>query len=320
MFRMFARSLQIILALLIVVNASSSMAQDKEFSDRLIERTYRSPTDDEVQSYRDFLHGLDIEQSIPDRFAYRCEGHLFADEIPERFFSIHAVDRVRDAVRHVVRKTYTDDDDPILTFVIQDKHGFADSKTSNARFFPKRHDRLRIGDQVYFSNDPAASVHRDRVKLTGEDRNFDPVTVTLLPMSNLFRGPVSKMRVSQLYGIDKLVPEQVSIAGGSFVVKDPTMTRDGPTGSYEFIEFVNGVPVTYEIWQMLQNKTQLQFRTVSQWKEFEEVRFPIRIEALQVRGSKTYAFEAELEWRFNEELPDRLFEVSDVTSPNAEAW
>ena len=307
-------------AALLVANSSQSTAQDQVNSKPLIELTYRAPTDSEVQNFRDFLHGVDIEQSIPDRFAYRCEGRLFPRGMPEQFVSIHAFDRDLDAVRHIVRRTFTDDDDPILLFSIEDREGFSDSKTSNARFFPKRHDRLRIADQVYFSDDPAASIHRDKVKLTGEDRNFDPVTATLLPMSDLFRGPVSKMRVSQLFGIDKLVPEQVSVVGTSFVVKDPVMTASGPTGSYEFIKFVDGIPVVFEVWRMLKKGNQLQYRTVSRWKEFGEVRLPTHIEALQIWGSKTFVFEANLEWRFNEQLPARLFEVSNVTTPGACDW
>ena len=87
-----------------------------------------------------------------------------------------------------------------------------------------------------------------------------------------------------------------------------------------FIEFVDELPVTYEIWWMLQDKKKLAFRTTTEWESFQEVRLPVRIEALQVHELGNQVFQANLEWRFNEGLPQRLFEVSDVTSRSALEW
>ena len=299
---------------------AASFAEDKTKTARLVERAYRVPTDAEVETYRDLFNRLDIEQSMLDRFGYRCEGFIFNDREPEQFVSIHAVDRELDAVRHVVKRSFTDPDDPLLTFSIEDEEGFADSRTSNSGVFPIEHDRLRKGNHVYFTSDPASFVHKDKVRLTGQDRNFDPVTCSLLPSSSFFSGDISKRRLSRVYGIDKLSPLKVSVVGSSFVSQHEVKTSKGPTGMIEFIEFEHELPVNYEIWWLLKDKNQLVFRTATEWTEFEEMRLPVRIEASHVRGSKTDVFAADIEWKINEDLPKRLFEVSDVTSRNALEW
>lgn len=306
----------------IVLQANApSNAEDRAFSDELVERTYHPPTDSEIEKFRDMLNAVDIEQSIPDRFAYRCKGALFDSNGYEQFISIHAVDRTRDAVRHVVRRTFTDDDDPILLFSIEEFGGFADSRTSNARYFPRQHDWLRIGDEVFLSDDKQAAIPRSKVKLTGQDRNFDPITMSILPFANLFDGNVSKKRVSETFGLDRIKPDRVSVVGNSYVAKLKVMTAKGPTGSEMFIEFVNELPVSFEIWQMLGVKQkQLLYRTLSEWKEFAEVRYPIRLEATQVIGGNVYTFEGNIEWRFNKSIPNRLFKVTDVTSREAYNW
>ncbi len=48
--------------------------------------------------------------------------------------------------------------------------------------------------------------------------------------------------------------------------------------------------------------------------------FPVHIEAVQVLGKITNAVDMNLEWKFGDEIPKRLFEVSDVTSETAVDW
>ena len=304
----------------VIIQGGVSYGGEKDNSPRLIDRSYRSPTTAEVETYRDFFHRLDIEQSILDRFGYRCQAFIDDEHEPERFVSIHAVNRLTDSVRHVVRRSFTDDDDPRLLFSIEDSNGFGDSRTSNGGIFPVEHDRLRKGDSVFLTNNESAQVHRSQISLTSEDRNFDPVTCSLLTVASFFRGDVSKRQLSKVYGIDKLKPKEVSIAGSSFVAMHPVKTTKGPSLMVAFVEFVDELPVTYEIWWTLKDKKKLLFRTATEWETFEEVRLPVRIEALQIHELGNQAFEANLEWRFNEDLPKRLFEVSDVTSRNALDW
>ncbi len=61
-------------------------------------------------------------------------------------------------------------------------------------------------------------------------------------------------------------------------------------------------------------------RTTTEWKKIHEQDFPVRIEAFQIVGSATDALDLSLSWRFNKDVPDRLFEVSDVGSKDALQW
>lgn len=187
--------------------------------------------------------------------------------------------------------------------------------------FPIRHDRLLIKDRIYFSNVETESVPRDEVRMTGEDRNFEPVTCSLLPLSNFFRGDVSRRRLSGVFGIEKLKPPEVSIVGSSFIAKHPLTSVDGLSyGSYMFIEFVDELPVVMEMWRIYGDQKRLSYRTATKWKNIEEMSFPVHIQAVQVIEKTTRAVDMDLEWRFGDDIPKRLFDVSDVTSRDAHNW
>ena len=87
-----------------------------------------------------------------------------------------------------------------------------------------------------------------------------------------------------------------------------------------FIEFVNELPVVMEMWTIIGDKKRLLYRTTTKWKKIEEMSFPVHIEAVQVLGKITNAVDMNLEWKFGDEIPKRLFEVSDVTSETAIDW
>ncbi len=110
--------------------------------------------------------------------------------------SIHAVDRELDAVRHVVRRKFTDDDDPILSFTLTGPDGYGDSRIDNGRFFPISHDKLRLGDKIFLTSNKQGGIPSDQVQFTGQDRNFNPVTCSLLRFPISFAGHCQKNRLS----------------------------------------------------------------------------------------------------------------------------
>ncbi len=302
---------------------SSSMLYAKEPQKRLplIDQAFHDATEKETERLREIMSVLALDQSVPERFAYRCEGFLSGADQPERFVSIHAVDRELDAVRHVVRRKFTDDDDPILTFTITQHDGYGDSRIDNGRFFPISNDKLRLGEKVFLSNNKKAGIPRDQVEFTGQDRNFNPVTCSMLPLSNFFYGSLSKQPLLEIYDIDRLRPEKVALIRKSFITKDQGQMADGKrTQTYTFTEFTNGVPRNYEIWLIAGNFRKLICRTTTEWGEIRNQPFPVRMEAIQITGSRTEVLDLSLSWRFNKEVPDRLFEVSDVGSRDALQW
>lgn len=48
--------------------------------------------------------------------------------------------------------------------------------------------------------------------------------------------------------------------------------------------------------------------------------FPVHIQAFQVIDKTKNVFDMDLEWKFGNDIPKRLFEVSDVTSREALEW
>ena len=300
-----------------LLSLTTSTAKEPEDAFRLVEQPFRAPTEAEVERYREFLNARDLEQSILDRYAYRCDARIYDDRQPEDFVTIHAVDRDAAAVRHVLLRTFTDPDDPALLFSVEDAFGMARGKSK----FPIRHDRLLIKDRIYFSNVETESVPRDQVRMSGEDRNFEPVTCSLLPLSNFFYGDLSRRRVSGIFGIEKLKPLQVSIVGSSFIAKHRESYSDGRSyGGYMFIEFVNELPVVMEMWTIIGDQKRLSYRTTTKWKNIEEMSFPVHIQAVQVIDKTTNVVDMDLEWKFGDDIPKRLFEVSDVTSREALEW
>lgn len=294
---------------------------DSSKQDRLIDQVFRAPTEAEVERYRELMNRRDLDHSLPDQLAYRCEAFIFDPETPERFISVHGVDRDADAVRHVAHRTFTDDDDPRLLYSDTGPDGFGSTKNGNVSVFPINHDWLRLGDKIFLSDQKDQSVQRDEIRMSSQDRNLNPVACALLPVTSYFRGNAAKRRLSQLYQIEKLDLAEVSIHGADFIVKHPLPSADGrPTGMMMYIKFVDELPVTYEIWRLLKNGSEIIFRTTTQWKEFEELSLPIQIQALQLQSHKRMTVELNFEWKFNEQVPSRLFEIGDVTSPEALAW
>lgn len=296
---------------------TTSAAKEREDAFRLVEQPFRAPTEAEIEQYREFFNTRDLEQAILDRYAYRCDARIYDDRQPEDFVTIHAVDRDAASERHVLRRTFTDPNDPALLFSVEDAFGISRGKSK----FPIRHDRLLIKDRIYFSNVETESVPRDKVSMSGEDRNFEPVTCSLLPLSNFFRGDLSRRRLSGVFGIEKLKPPEVSIVGSSFIAKHPLTSVDGRSyGSYKFIEFVDELPVVMEMWTIIGDKKRLSYRTVTKWQQIEEMSFPVHIQAVQVIGKTTNVVDMDLEWKFGNDIPKRLFDVSDVSSKTALDW
>ena len=48
--------------------------------------------------------------------------------------------------------------------------------------------------------------------------------------------------------------------------------------------------------------------------------FPVHIQAVQVIDNTANVVDMDLEWKFGDDIPKRLFEVSDVTSREALEW
>jgi hypothetical protein len=299
------------------LSLTTSAAKEREDAFRLVEQPFRAPTETEIEKYREFFNTRDLEQSILDRYAYRCDARIYDDRRPEDFVTIHAVDRDAASVRHVLRRTFTDPNDPALLFSVEDAFGMGRGKS----IFPIRHDRLLIEDRIYFSNVETEAVPRDEVRITGEDRNFEPVTCSLLPLSNFFSGDVSRRRLSGVFGIEKLKPLQVSVVGSSFIAKHRLTSKSGlSSGSYMFIEFVDELPVVMEMWRIFGDQKRLSYRTATKWKNIEEMSFPVHIQAVQVIEKTTNVVDMDLEWRFGDDIPKRLFDVSDVKSRDAHNW
>lgn len=305
-------------AIALFVGITFCNAQEPKDAHRLIERRFRAPTEAEVERYREFFNTRDLEQSILDRYAFRCEAQIFDHRRPEDFVSIHAVDREFRMERHIVRRTFTYPDDPALLFSVENSHGIG---SGTSRLLPARYDRLQIDNRIYFTNVETEFIPRDEVAFSNSDRNFDPVTCSMLPLSNFFHGAVSKRRVSGVFGIEKLKPAHVSIIGSSFVAKHLLPSKHGLTSnSFMFLEFVDELPVAMEWWRILGDHKRISYRTETEWTQIEEMSFPVHIRAVQLVEKETVAVDMKFQWKFNDELPQRLFEVSDVTSRDALEW
>jgi hypothetical protein len=156
---------------------------------------------------------------------------------------------------------------------------------------------------------------------TGQDRNFDPVTCSMLPIASFFHGTVAKKPLSKACDLDRVRPEKVALAGKSFITMNQMLSTDGkPNHIFILIEFIGGLPRTYEIWRMVGDYRALLSRTTTEWQTIQQQAFPVRMEAVQIVGSKTDVLEASFSWRFNKDVPDRLFKVSDVNSKDALQW
>ncbi len=305
----------------LVPRSHGLQAEEKKKSLPLVDQAFHDATEKETERLREIMSVLALDQSVLERFAYRCEGFLSGADQPERFVSIHAVDRELDAVRHVVRRKFTDDDDPILTFTITQHDGYGDSRIDNGRFFPISNDKLRLGEKVFLSNDKKAGIPRDQVEFTGQDRNFNPVTCSMLPLSNFFYGSLSKKPLFKIYDIDRLTADKVALVGKSFITKDKDRMANGkPSNTFTFKDYTDGLPRNYEVWLIAGNFRKLICRTTTEWGEIRNQPFPVRMEAIQITGSRTEVLDLSLSWRFNKEVPDRLFEVSDVGSKDALQW
>ncbi|MFK8114658.1 MAG: hypothetical protein AB8B91_20825, partial [Rubripirellula sp.] len=89
---------------------------------------------------------------------------------------------------------------------------------------------------------------------------------------------------------------------------------------YTFMDFVSESPVAFEIWRLEPMKAVL-FRTTTKWKAIQGMKFPVHMEAWQrLPDGKSKVFEVDIEWRFNEDVPERLFQISNVTSRDALDW
>ncbi|MFK8114659.1 MAG: hypothetical protein AB8B91_20830 [Rubripirellula sp.] len=301
-----------------VLCATVTLANDGDSS--LVDGAFREPTERDVERYRDMLSSLDLEHAALDRFAFQCRGVILNDKRPERFVSLHAVDREMDAVRHVVKRSFTDDILLATSEGVTTGGGYGDSR--NPAFFPVGFDRLRIGPNVFLSNKLAEAQKQEDIKFTGEDRNFNPVTCSTLPYTNFFRGRMGKMPLGQAFMIENLTPDLVRSSRSRFVVKNRLLTTDRIyTGFYGFLQFENELPTAHECWLIVADRRELKFRTTTKWKSIKGMNFPIHMEAVHKTVlDKTVVFEVDIEWRFNEDVDQRLFEVADVKSPTALDW
>ncbi len=296
-------------------------AQEEKESLRLVNQTFHDATDQETEQLREMLNSLVRDQSRLKRFACRCEGFISYVDKPETFVSIRAVDRDLDAVRHVVTRKFTDDDDPILSFTLTGPNGYGDSRIDNGRFFPISHDNLRLGDTVFLSNQPGRGLPRDQVQFTWHKRNIDPVTCSMSVFSTFVRGPESEKPLSEAWDIDRVRPDKVALTGRSFVTLNEVHLDDGtPAHLYNFIEFVDGLPSTYEIWTIVGDYRRIVCRTTTTWKKIYGQDLPVQIEAFQIAGSRSDVLDLSFSWHFDKDVPDRLFEVSDVGAEDALRW
>lgn len=85
------------------LSLTTSAAKEREDALRLVEQPFRAPTEAEIEKYREFFNTRDLEQSILDRYAFRCDARIYDDRQPEDFVTIHAVDRDAASVRHVLQ-------------------------------------------------------------------------------------------------------------------------------------------------------------------------------------------------------------------------
>ncbi len=311
-------------AALTVATTVASHAQELEKGFELIRQKFHSPSQEEIEKLREMIYERDLEQSALERYAIRCEGFLIEQGRPEHFVTIHAVDKELGAVRHVVHRTFTDEDDPRLRISIEGPAGYTDTRVHGPILYPFTHDKLRLGDKIYLTNVEAEGVDNTKLKFTGQDRNFDPITSAFLPYSGFFEGGSSKRPVSKCFLIDKLTPNQVAATGDYFVAKTRLRdTKGNLLGCVVYRAFREGLPVATEFWFIGDNpdKGRLQHRTLTKWEPVKEMRFPVRMEATQVvDGHTTAALDATFAWRFDAEVPDRLFQVKDVQSKTAMQW
>ena len=173
-------------------------AQEIQEGFEMIQLAFHPPSEQEVEELREMVYELDLEQSLLERYALRCEGFLMNRYQPEYFVFIHAVDKEKKATRHMVRREFTDKYDPRLKFSIEGPEGYSDSRKAGPSPHPITNDKLRIGPKVYLTNLEAHGIDKEKIKFTGADRYFDPITGAFLPFTSFFQGNFSKVqRVSK---------------------------------------------------------------------------------------------------------------------------
>lgn len=299
----------------------------------LVDYTFREPTEHDLAKIGGYLESLDLTYLMMDRYSLRCEGEIHRGDYFERFSFLHAEDREQDALRHIYVRKYLDDDSPLLSFSIEGSGGYS---TGPRPGFPERGDRLRIGDRNYFINDPATFLESREILLTQDDRYFSPLSCSLLARGNFSSTVVSRSRPGRCWNPNICHPEGVSKAGGMTVVRYPGKYRNqaplakgdqGPSneapdrhGFAIFVLFQDEVPKTLEVWRITGERKECLARTVTEWQEIRQEMLPIAIEATEPSSKKVRIIRGKFEWKFNDEVPDELFEIADVTQRRESRW
>ncbi len=287
----------------------------------IVEQDYHEPSELEIAKARDLLTNLEVNQSLLERYAHLCTGTLMLRSGPEFFVALHAVDHNLDAERHIVRREFTDKSDPILLTNPAGADGYGDSTVTGPTFLPTGSDKLRLKGMIYVSNKPEEAISTNAIKFFGIDRNFNPITSSLIPLSSFFEGKTSKGSVADLFVIEKFTPDKVAVRKDHFFLQSQLKYSDGsPSGISSYIEFSNDLPVRYELWKTLGQKRSVLFSTSTEWERLREIDVPRRLEAVQYMPNYQQSLHAEFRWKLGDAVPTRLFSLSDVTEANALDW
>ncbi len=211
-----------------------------------------------------------------------------------------------------------------MRFWVEWPHAHPDSPADESAAAPVSHDQLRLDGKVFLSNIESDGKITDAPTLIPDSRCFDPITSAFLLYSSFFERGFSTRPVSGIFLIDRLTPDQVAVTKGYFIAK----TRDRGHGgqllpSVRFRGFRKGLPVVTEGWWMgIHDDTGiLHHRTLTKWERVKKFRLPVRIKTMQVLDETTASIvDAKFSWRFDADVPERLFQVKDVHSKRAMEW
>ena len=317
---MLSKTFWFVIALTVQHDTFHAYAKDPGTPLDLPELAYHSPDANELDDFRSMLSELYLDHESLDRYAYRCDGFLVNATRPEQFVSVHAVNRELHAIRHSVNRWFTDDRDPRLLVSPESSDGFGDSRISGPSVLPSKHDKLMLNGRVYFTPEDEGTPS-EKLSFSGQDRNFNPVTCSVLPLTSFFRGGISKRDLSRVFNLDKATPEKIYVLGTKVVSKSRVADRHGkPLAFVAFTEFSDRLPIRFELWEITSVRKTLRFQTSTKWLKAKGVPFPSSIESTYRKKGEDDTFAAKFFWKFNADVPNHWFETKTLGSEKILQW
>ena len=314
---LFARILVLIFCLTITLLQTSAYGQSvrpaQETGRQLFGLTLHEASPDECDEIQGYLEELKLQYTMLDKYAVRCEGKIFANKKVELFAFLHAEDRSKDAERHAFVRKFLEDDDPLLSVSYAGDGGYDTSFNGDGHYHHIYGDRLQLKNKNYVTSDPRDMVLSRDLSLTGYDRYMSPLACAFLPYGNIFGTAIARRAPTIRY----LKPDRIGRKNGIIVASFPTQfLQNKDLRCHRYIAFRDGVPVAHEVWSQYRDQKESaaqSSRSDTLWEVVGKHHVPISMEIVGLsRGRPDDVISASFEWRFDDEVSDELFEISDV--------